>query len=108
MNRVPRCVTCILLLSLSATPFTAQTRTSLNAAPEPFSIKPGSTFSASGSGAGVTNAGVNRLSSDIAEAESLIRQNSVVSPHVTNADMTKSVLTGALRSLDPHSNYFDP
>ena len=90
-----------------------QLKTKLNEPVEPFSIKRGSTFSASG---GSPNAHVNALetasktsqiTSDIREAEELIRRNQVDGRNITPDEMTKTALTGALRTLDPHSNFFD-
>jgi C-terminal processing protease CtpA/Prc len=48
-----------------------------------------------------------QITSDIREAEELIRNNQVDGRKITSDEMTKSALTGALRSLDPHSSFFD-
>lgn len=45
--------------------------------------------------------------SDLAEAMEIIRRNQIDGGGIDTNDLTKSAITGALRSLDPHSNYFD-
>jgi len=108
--RCTRVLTGIALASLLSAPLAAQTkqaRTTPGA--DPFTIRPGVSFSAWGrTDAASSNATTTRLSSDIAEAEEVIRGNFIGNRKVTDAEMTKDALAGALRSLDPHSNFYDP
>jgi len=71
--------------------------------PEPFKLTEGSSFTASGNS---TSRKTRKISNEIAEAEALIRAN-LAGTLPTGPDMTRSAATGALRSLDPHSNFFD-
>ena len=100
----------LVVASLAAN---AQFRAPLNPGTDPFSIKPGSAFIASGHGEAARPSGetasskVLAITSDIREAEQIIRQNHVNGRSMSGADLTKSGLTGMLRVLDPHSNYYD-
>ncbi len=47
------------------------------------------------------------ISGDFSEALDIIQQNYVGADKLNYNNITKSAITGALRSLDPHSNYFD-
>jgi len=85
----------------------------INPPVEPFSIKRGSTFSASG---GSVNVGVDasetenrpsRIAADILEAEAIIKNNYVNGRKITNNELTKYALEGALLALDPHSTFYD-
>ncbi|MFM9904221.1 MAG: S41 family peptidase [Pyrinomonadaceae bacterium] len=87
-------------------------KTPLNSPVEPFSVKRGSTFSASGGDPArvFTSQGENKTSqiaADIREAEDLILRNYVDVRTLSEAGMTDSALTGALHTLDPHSNFHD-
>jgi len=79
---------------------------------EPFKLKPGSSFSASGSqpqpAAEKTTAETERQKTvgNFSEALDIIRNNYAGGRTNLN-DLTKSSITSALRTLDPHSNYFD-
>jgi carboxyl-terminal processing protease len=102
----------LCLLAVVAPPASPQgaSRT-LTPPADPFTITTGSSFSASGTGdapAKENSTAVTRVSATIAEAEELIKSNYVDARRLTNAQMTKSSLDGALRSLDPHSNFYDP
>ena len=113
MIRIHRIAYLLLLVSIACGQAAAQLKTPLNAPPEPFSLKRGSTFSASGGSlvAGAesneTSSKTSRIAADIREAEEIIGHNFVDSRKVSGNDMTKAALTGALRVLDPHSNFFD-
>jgi carboxyl-terminal processing protease len=96
-----------VFLSLAAVTPLSQQRSPLNNAAEPFAIKPGSSFAASGGSADVTAKKASRIAADILEAEAVIRGNSVYGKAVDNNELTKSALEGALRTLDPHSSYYD-
>lgn len=77
---------------------------------DPFSLSPGSSFSASGtrpSGEGMPRRWA-AVSSDLDEAMSLIAKNHVNGSRVTAEAMTGSAITAMLHALDPHSNYYDP
>ena len=91
----------------------AQSTAPFNPAAEPFSINQGSTFSASGGSrnmgaeAGNTSSKPSSIASDILAAEQIIGRN-YVSPKAANTnELTKTALDGMLRSLDPHSNFYD-
>jgi carboxyl-terminal processing protease len=48
------------------------------------------------------------ITQDFQEALSVIQQNYIDGNKIDYNDVYKSSITGMLRSLDPHSNYFDP
>ena len=79
---------------------------------EPFKISTGSSFSASGGQPArsdnlpPSNLSRQQIVSDLAEALSVVKKNYVQKVKVN--DVFKSAVDGALKSLDPHSNYFDP
>jgi carboxyl-terminal processing protease len=77
---------------------------------EPFKITRGSSFYASRKDSNSTNdaAASNpaAISQDLSEALELIRRN-YVSGKVDYSELTKSAISSMLRTLDPHSNYFD-
>lgn len=100
----------VSLFLFSAFTAAAQIGSKLPATQDPFSIKRGSSFIASGgtSAGGSEATKASRLSSDIAEAEAIIRGNFVDGSSVKSGDMTRNALEGALKSLDPHSSYYDP
>lgn len=80
--------------------------------PEPFKISRGGSFAASPSRP-VTDAppstgqGIDKISDDFAEAIEIIRKNYVNGSTADYNELTKSSITSMLRTLDPHSNYFD-
>ena len=113
MNRIRRVAHFGLLVSITAGQTFAQMQVQLNQGGDPFSIKRGSTFTASG-GIGGANIGSpdspnkpSRIAADIREAEEIIERNYLEPKAAKTAELTKSALTGALRVLDPHSNFFD-
>jgi carboxyl-terminal processing protease len=76
---------------------------------EPFKITEGSSFSASRSNLN-PNAEQNlttNITQDYTEALEVIRQNYVGGNQIDYSELTKSAITSMLRTLDPHSNYFD-
>lgn len=110
MSSCTRLFSGLVLTSLLTTSTFAQTKRTQNASADPFSIKAGVSFSAWARPEGERSsptAATTRLSSAIAEAEEVIRNNFMSAKTVTDAEMTKSALEGALRSLDPHSNFYD-
>ena len=78
-----------------------------------FRIARGSSFSASASKASApipdqpVTQHQSRVTKDLVEALTVIRQYHAGSENKSNADLTKSSIDGMLRSLDPHSNYFE-
>lgn len=80
---------------------------------EPFKIGPGGSFSASASrplpeaSQPPGHAPLDAISSDFAEALAIIRNNHVSGDSVDYNELAKSSISAMLRSLDPHSNYFD-
>ncbi len=87
----------------------SQTENSVSQIPksEPFKITRGSSFSASTSAQTKTVANQINISRDFAEALEVIKNNYVEKKSVDYSELTKSSITAMLRSLDPHSNYFD-
>ena len=86
-------------------------RPSLSQLPDngPFKIKPGSSFSASGSITGLsqpdpTTSERERIMSNLTEALGIVRDNYAGG---AQKDLVKNAITGSLRALDPHSSYFD-
>ena len=80
---------------------------------DPFKIALGTSFSASVPQSGENNSTNqnktldSRVSQDFADALEIIRKNYVDGKRVDFNELTKSSLTAMLRTLDPHSNYFD-
>ena len=80
---------------------------------EPFKIGRGGSFAASASrpltetakapGASAAEA----ISSDFSEALAIIRENHVNGASTDYNELAKSSISSMLRTLDPHSNYFD-
>ncbi len=114
MSHIRRFIYLLFLVATTVGPVSAQLKSAPNAPVEPFSIKRGSTFAASGGSpntradATINFSKTSQIAADISEAEDIIRQNQVNGRKFTGSQMTKAALTGALRSLDPHSNFFDP
>ena len=106
-----RLTICVLMLSSFPVQLEAQTRSPFEKPVEPFNLKSGSSFSASGGNGGFDSTDrlvPSRIAAEILEAEEIIRRSHVEGPKITLNDLTKSTLDGALKTLDPHSNYFDP
>lgn len=78
---------------------------------EPFKIKPGSSFSASGSSPNIqrpiADTERERIVSDVSEALGIIKKNYVGGSSTDPTGLVKSAIETSLHSLDPHSNYFD-
>lgn len=80
---------------------------------DPFAISSGSSFSASSSSKARPSASASRtlassISTDIQDAISIIRQNHVGGSTNSFNDLSKASINSMLKSLDPHSNYYDP
>jgi len=78
---------------------------------DPFKIKPGSSFAASGSSPNIQKPVIDtereRIVSDMAEALDLIRKHYAGGKSSDQSSLVKSAIESSLHSLDPHSNFFD-
>lgn len=100
---------CSAVLFLAAvTPAISQTIIPLDRS-EPFSISTGSTFSASGGSPGMRTLGGKgaQIAADFREAQELILRHHVRGAKLSSGTLTKIALDKMLRTLDPHSNYYD-
>ena len=100
----------IFLVVTAATAGIPAQKSPLNAPPEPFSIKRGSTFTASGGSATIPpnaepETKTSRIAAEIREVEDIIARSHIDGRKISRAEMTESALTGALHTLDPHSNF---
>ena len=81
---------------------------------EPFKISPGSSFSAGVPRNDSKNSGraigrsQNPIVQDFEEALEIIKNNHVSGDRLDYNQLAKNSITAMLRTLDPHSNYFDP
>ncbi|MGB5015106.1 MAG: S41 family peptidase, partial [Pyrinomonadaceae bacterium] len=106
-----RSIVCVLVLCSFASSVGAQARLPFDKPAEPFILKNGSSFSASGGNGGFDVSGSSkptRIAAEILEAQDIIRRNHISGRKITLNDLTKSTMEGALSTLDPHSTYFDP
>ena len=74
---------------------------------EPFKISRGSSFSASATNPKKQPTNQLNISRDFAEALEVIKNNYVEKKRIDFNELTKYSISAMLRSLDPHSNYFD-
>lgn len=74
---------------------------------EPFKISRGSSFSASTTRPVQTAVKENKISADYQDALKIIRENYVDGNDLDYAELTKTAIDTMLKTLDPHSNYFD-
>ncbi len=81
---------------------------------EPFRLSSGSSFSASvnrsgkhNSSSDAVNIGSDLISDDFSNALKIISDNHIDGKKIDYNELTKSSITSMLRTLDPHSNYFD-
>jgi len=100
------------LVIAAATAVYAQTDVAQGPKNDPFAISSGSTFSASTSSKKKIEASVSRtlavsISTDVDEALAIIKQNHVDGRSTNTNDLAKSSINSMLKSLDPHSNYYD-
>ncbi len=100
------------LVIAAATAVYAQTDIAQAPKNDPFAISSGSTFSASTSSKKKIRANVSRtlavsISTDVDEALAIIKQNHVDGRSTNTNDLAKSSINSMLKSLDPHSNYYD-
>lgn len=77
---------------------------------DPFSLTPGTSFSASAKrpAGGKVSPGRAAISSDLGEALAVIARNHIDGSELSAEGLTGSAITSMLRTLDPHSNYFTP
>ena len=77
---------------------------------EPFSIAPGKSFSASPSGTKTAVGQANlatAITDDFAEALQIIKSNHIDGKKIRPEQLAKRSISTMLKTLDPHSNYFD-
>lgn len=108
---------CAILICSSANAFAQPPKKNLSQLPvkiEPFKLKFGSSFSASASrgnqnSAASENTTISReiISRDFSDALDIIRGNYVDGEKLSLNELTKFSLTAMLRSLDPHSNFYN-
>ena len=114
MKRILFVVLCIFSLGVTLVVPQNQTKP-ISQLPEiePFDISRGKYFSASnphqktGAVKNKSNLRTDELLEDFEDALAVIRKNHVNSNNLDYNDLTKTSITAMLRTLDPHSNYFD-
>ncbi len=106
MNR-PRYKLFLLILLAGAAQIAAQLQTPLTGNNEPFRIKPGSAFSASGGSKMRNSAAARSVAREIREAQAIILDNYFDTNENQAGSITKSALESMLHTLDPHSNFHD-
>ena len=106
----------VVLFSVFVTAFPQSSKTVSqipNSSAEPFRIEPGVSFSASRKSTNVNGsenaklATRNAIISDFSEALNIIRENHIDGKREDFGALTNSSITSMLRTLDPHSNYYD-
>lgn len=102
--------TLVCFLVVAAASVTAQRKAPLNPKVDPFSIKTGTTFSAS-TGKPTEPAAAaeprSSITADIIEAQSLLSHNHINGKALKTGELAHSAIDGMLRTLDPHSHFFD-
>lgn len=76
-------------------------------ATEPFRITQGSSFSASGKGVGIGGITKEIIVSDLESAVDIVLGNYIDGTSLDESVLTKSSIDSMLKTLDPHSNYYD-
>ncbi|MEO7659328.1 MAG: S41 family peptidase, partial [Pyrinomonadaceae bacterium] len=113
MSLYRRMIGILVTASIAAGSVGAQLTLPLHESADPFTIRTGSTFSASG---GSNNSRYDsseigtkpsRIAADIRDAQNIISRNYFDAGTLDPGHLTKSALDGMLRSLDPHSNFYD-
>jgi carboxyl-terminal processing protease len=74
---------------------------------EPFKIERGSSFSASTGTRTVPANPQSNITQDVADALEIIKKNHVGGKKLDYNELVKSSISSMLRTLDPHSNYYD-
>lgn len=104
-------VLALVALLASVGQVAAQARSPFDKPAEPFAIKRGSSFEISGSDPAnallPTGERPSRIAAEFFEAEELIRKQHIDGKKLTYKAMTSSILDGALKALDPHSDFYD-
>jgi carboxyl-terminal processing protease len=106
-----RISTAVVLLALAAVTPAQSVRSKVApkfSGPDPFTIDVGSTFSASSTtkrNAESSTVTASSVVSDVQEALTLIKRNHVKAPG--NGTLANSSIDSMLKSLDPHSSYYD-
>ncbi|MEO5858421.1 MAG: S41 family peptidase [Pyrinomonadaceae bacterium] len=100
------------LVIAAATAVYAQTEGAQGPKNDPFAISSGSSFSASTSSKKKIEAKISRtlaasISTDVEDALAIIKQNYVDGRSTDTNDLAKSSINSMLKTLDPHSNYYD-
>jgi carboxyl-terminal processing protease len=110
MRSVCRAVASLTLLAAAATTTVPQTRAPLNNV-DPFSISSGRSFSASVGSAPIEEKALpqapSRIALEIREAQTIISRNYVSRERSKESELMKFGIDGMLKSLDPHSNFYD-
>ncbi len=105
----------LVIASIAALTAAGQLNKPLNDDGEPFSIRRGSTFSASGGAPARGRAAMDsdhqrsRILDELREVREIVSRNHVNGPSASSAeDYTRLAVSGMLRSLDPHSTFYGP
>ncbi len=107
--------TFLLILSGNLFVFSQTNQSEISQLPEaePFKISKGSSFSAGVPRSNPNNplqpinGSKNQTTQDFAEALEIIKKNHINGEKIDFNELTKNSITSMLRTLDPHSNYFD-
>lgn len=97
-------VSLVLLCAISNS--SAQNRQQTDAG-DPFYLKSGSRFEASSVRRQKAKTNVRVINADFAEALQVIKQNFIGGEGLSEEKLTKSAIDKMLKSLDPHSNFYD-
>src|SRR5688572_26484378 len=110
MSRIRGLVHVLILTAVAASQSTAQLKAPFPEQGAPFSLTPGSTFSAStgpNRPASESERTRFRIASEVQEVQAIIGRNHVNAGRQTNPQFTRHAIEGMLRALDPHSNFYD-
>ncbi len=115
MSRLSLAFAVALSVSTASFPVAAQTKAPLDPQSDPFTLKPGSSFSATGNSKTPTvdkdlfewPQRPSRIAGELLEAQKLINENYLDAKKLRSPDLTKSAVAGMLQVLDPHSNFYD-
>ncbi len=108
LNQVRRFAIATVFLALAAPNFTYSQRAPSGS---DFRLDIGRSFEASTpSGKKQTEVPVinSSIVGDVSEALTIIQRNHVAGSNTDNAALTKGIFSGMLRTLDPHSRFYDP
>ena len=108
MKRIPTHVALILLVFTLVVPgFVIAQKTQTSSGIAPSGSNPGTGLPGRRSGRAATNAATAAVERDFDEALKMIQEEYVDGKKLNYNDVFKSSIIGMLRSLDPHSNYYD-